>query len=148
MYLSLYGAYLGVKIADCLLLPLIRGSAKNGSPIKKPSLLVAITQCQHTTVNTQKTGWCGGWDSNPRTPMGQPPQGCAFDLAWQPPRLAVSRLLWLVYWSGCMADNRIRQHIKRLYFVALPQASSVACSLLAECGKFFKHFDRVEKECI
>lgn len=29
--------------------------------------------------------WCGGWDSNPRIPAEQPPQGCTFDLAWQPP---------------------------------------------------------------
>jgi hypothetical protein len=29
--------------------------------------------------------WCGERDSNPRTPTRQPPQGCAFDLAWQPP---------------------------------------------------------------
>src|SRR5437867_2875850 len=29
--------------------------------------------------------WCGGWDSNPRTPTGQGPEPCAFDLAWQPP---------------------------------------------------------------
>ncbi len=28
---------------------------------------------------------CGGWDSNPRTPSGQGPKPCAFDLAWQPP---------------------------------------------------------------
>src|SRR5213593_2327389 len=27
--------------------------------------------------------WCGGWDSNPRTPTGQGPEPCAFDLAWQ-----------------------------------------------------------------
>jgi len=53
--------------------------------------------------------------------------------------LAVSRLLWLVYWSGCMADNRIRQHIKRLYFVALPQESSVVHLLLADTAKSFKH---------
>jgi hypothetical protein len=30
--------------------------------------------------------WCGRWDSNPRTPTGQEPQSCAFDLAWQLPR--------------------------------------------------------------
>ena len=29
--------------------------------------------------------WCGGWDLNPRTPTGQGPEPCAFDLAWQPP---------------------------------------------------------------
>ncbi len=29
--------------------------------------------------------WCGGWDLNPRTPAGQGPEPCAFDLAWQPP---------------------------------------------------------------
>ena len=29
--------------------------------------------------------WCGGWDLNPRTSTGQPPQGCAFGHAWQPP---------------------------------------------------------------
>src|SRR5439155_17722449 len=28
---------------------------------------------------------CGGWDLNPRTPTGQGPEPCAFDLAWQPP---------------------------------------------------------------
>ncbi len=33
--------------------------------------------------------WCGERDSNPRTPTGQPPQGCAFDLAWQPPHSAL-----------------------------------------------------------
>ncbi len=30
--------------------------------------------------------WCGGWDLNPRTPTGQGPEPCAFDLSWQPPR--------------------------------------------------------------
>src|SRR5436189_6283283 len=29
--------------------------------------------------------WCGGWDLNPRTPTGQGPEPCAFDLTWQPP---------------------------------------------------------------
>src|SRR5207245_3630453 len=29
---------------------------------------------------------CGGWDLNPRTPTGQGPEPCAFDLSWQPPR--------------------------------------------------------------
>jgi len=24
--------------------------------------------------------WCGEWDSNPRTPTGQAPEACAFDL--------------------------------------------------------------------
>src|SRR2546427_13288633 len=30
--------------------------------------------------------WCGGWYLNPRTPTGQGPEPCAFDLSWQPPR--------------------------------------------------------------
>ena len=34
---------------------------------------------------TGVTGWCGGWDLNPRTPTGQEPQSCAFDQAWLPP---------------------------------------------------------------
>ena len=29
---------------------------------------------------------CGGWDLNPRTPLGRGPEPRAFDLAWQPPR--------------------------------------------------------------
>ena len=29
--------------------------------------------------------WCGEWDSNPRTPTGQAPEACAFDLARRPP---------------------------------------------------------------
>src|SRR5438874_11869735 len=29
--------------------------------------------------------WRGGWDLNPRTPTGQGPEPCAFDLSWQPP---------------------------------------------------------------
>jgi hypothetical protein len=45
-----------------------------------------------------------------------------------------------------MADNRIRQHIKRLYFAALPRVSSFARLLLANNEKSFKHFDRVENE--
>ena len=35
--------------------------------------------------------WCGERDSNPRTPTRQPPQGCAFDLAWQPPHVCAAR---------------------------------------------------------
>gem|GEM_PF-5304805 len=44
-------------------------------------------------------------------------------------------------------NNRIRRHIKMLYFVSLRQASSVVGSLLADSGKSFKHFNRVENEC-
>ena len=27
---------------------------------------------------------CRGWDLNPRTPMGQAPEACAFNQAWLP----------------------------------------------------------------
>ncbi len=30
--------------------------------------------------------WCGGRDSNSRTPTGLGPEPSAFDLAWQPPQ--------------------------------------------------------------
>ncbi len=49
------------------------------------------TPCEdrHLRIQNLPVNWCGGWDLNPRTPAGQPPQGCAFGHAWQPPlRLA------------------------------------------------------------
>ena len=37
--------------------------------------------------------WCGEWDSNPRTPTGQAPEACAFDLAWLSPHSLLAILV-------------------------------------------------------
>ena len=44
-----------------------------------------LTKCKNLGLATDPD-WCGGWDLNPRTPTGQGPEPCAFDLSWQPPR--------------------------------------------------------------
>src|SRR2546430_13003954 len=53
-----------------------------------PCSLLSLARIRVLSSNLPKRGvwcWCGGWDLNPRTPTGQGPEPCAFDLAWQPP---------------------------------------------------------------
>jgi hypothetical protein len=71
----------------------LKQTAKERGYKNIPQLLRAITSKKEKITSKKVTPnqasfpklWCGEWDSNPRTPTGQPPQGCAFDLAWQPP---------------------------------------------------------------
>src|SRR2546427_6026872 len=50
-----------------------------------PAHIPELTKCKNLGWMAD-LGWCGGWDLNPRTPTGQGPEPCAFDLSWQPPR--------------------------------------------------------------
>jgi hypothetical protein len=56
---------------------------------KKQRLSTNDTQTQ-TTRKSRVSGekaWCGGWDSNPRTPVGQGPKPCAFNDSYIEPSL-------------------------------------------------------------
>ena len=65
----------------------------NISQICRKALLEEIMKIEAKFVGglpkeaSNSPAWCGGWDLNPRTPTGQPPQGCAVGLAWRPPLL-------------------------------------------------------------
>jgi len=55
----------------------------------KQQLSTNATQTQEKAKSRVffETAWCGGWDSNPRTPMGQGPKPCAFNDSYVEPSL-------------------------------------------------------------
>ena|SRR2546425_2770464 len=58
-----------------------------------PAHIPELTKCKNLGWMAD-LGWCGGWDLNPRTPTGQGPEPCAFDLSWQPPRVSEREIIW------------------------------------------------------
>ena len=74
---------------------------ENGKPWRR-RLHPPPPSCMHT-----RGDWCGGWDSNPRTPKRQEPQSCAFDHAGRPPHAQHTiRTADLSLWDGAAAGNR------------------------------------------
>src|SRR5712692_11308533 len=78
-------AFLGFEDSPLLSVPIIRFDG-NGQVTKVRILRFICSKEARILPETLSCEWCGGWDLNPRTPAGQGPEPCAFDLAWQPPR--------------------------------------------------------------
>ena len=74
-----------ILVSTGALISLLIIRTKRSTIERKELPLSKNLQKTQTASNRRFAEQCGGWDLNPRTPTGQPPQGCAFDLAWQPP---------------------------------------------------------------